>query len=917
MNIQSVVSPPTVHRPHAPAISPPSSQRTTSEQDKSRSSQAPGPATASHPETTVQENVIYGFSAVSAPSAGYTLKEREQRIKDYSVRVQMLLGNIPSIRPGESSVRFQNARMFMEPAGYFSGGLLAAGYDPHEQFTVTFSAYTGKGKPETLISTSQRTYFAWEIAAGALAHDRVQRGGPINFNFMEIASKDQSKINDLETVGRSLQNHWENEVSKPMRDPSGPLAAISGEADAYAVKGTLQSLRNNTESFQKLSHAGQQAVARTLDKNSQVIIPNVYGYPMSGYAFIPYTPYDGNYEHRPNQGLMIDIKNGSVRELHGDADFARWAKDNYSTLLNRFNTGDTQGGKDAHWPSAKYVLDTLISGEKAYFPGYHNLLSDEQIPAAQLFNYTRARGGDYQLKFGNLNNGVASHYQAVNAKNALWSDQTEVFGSSQQDWKSAKDFWGNTFGYVPIIGNTGNIVFGVHDALDGMTAEDRVGGGAAAVLSGLQLAHEIAPVAVEAGLGDVLKGGGLPSARNYAWKKNPQTNDFELVYTSKPKTNTGKIVVPDETPPGNRLRPSQAGQISQHAVPDGEHLIENTVPNAKGIYQIKDASTDADRWLIRYTDATGIKKVYEIRGDFKLSNNYVQIIDPETRRPVMTVHSSGNGEWTPAKGSGGIRWPWTRDQSPTPSDDPKSPPSFASHFRDYTGSPMKGSERVDEFLKPNAGTHYDFAISNFEAEEGQPKTNFKVLWNVDETEFSVGAGEKAQPTEHSPNEYSPNFVLDINRNPYTVTTTENGLTKTLRLDATANSAEGIRQARLSQFESAIPDDDLRARISEVAHQGSIAPATIELNGGSVLQDGYYFGADDTQFHIYHDRSNNLTKVEITSKGHLSNPENDVNRVPGVEVTIKRTFTIREGNELDSMFTIDKDAPTQIEVAVAG
>lgn len=84
-----------------------------------------------------------------------------------------------------------------------------------------------------------------------------------------------------------------------------------------------------------------------------------------------------------------------------------------------------------------------------------------------------------------------------------------------------------------------------------------------------------------------------------------------------------------------------------------------------------------------------------------------------------------------------------------------------------------------------------------------------------------------------------------------------------------------------------------------------------------MQDGYYFGADDTQFHIYHDRSNNLTKVEITSKGHLSNPENDVNRVPGVEVTIKRTFTIREGNELDSMFTIDKDAPTQIEVAVAG
>ena len=72
---------------------------------------------------------------------------------------------------------------------------------------------------------------------------------------------------------------------------------------------------------------------------------------------------------------------------------------------------------------------------------------------------------------------------AVNTKNAAWADQTEVFGSSQQTWKAAKEFWGNTFAYIPGLGNQGNIVFGTHDGIYGMTASDRVGGNAAAVIS--------------------------------------------------------------------------------------------------------------------------------------------------------------------------------------------------------------------------------------------------------------------------------------------------------------------------------------------------------------------------------------------------------------------------------------------------
>ena len=164
----------------------------------------------------------------------------------------------------------------------------------------------------------------------------------------------------------------------------------------------------------------------------------------------------------------------------------------------------------------------------------------------------------------------------------------------------------------------------------------------------------------------------------------------------------------------------------------------------------------------------------------------------------------------------------------------------------------------------------------------------------------------------------PNFVLDLNRNTYTVVTTENGLpvSKPLNAGAGSGSAEGIRQGRLQQFEQLIPDADLRASISEVAHQGSLAPAVMDLSPGSMLQDGYYFAADDTQFYIVQAPEKDLTKVQITSKGHLSYPDKDIRNIPGVEVTIRRTFTIRKGNELGSPYPIDKDAPTNIEVSVA-
>ncbi|UII72368.1 hypothetical protein LVW35_04120 [Pseudomonas sp. HN11] len=987
-------------------------------------------ASATDKQSDTFKTTIYGSNTVKPFGGSETLNERKTSIDNYASRLRTQIGNIENGTEGERNVKFQNVRLFMEPAGYFSAGLLAAGTNPHEKFTVTFNSYVGKGVAENKSSSETRTYSAWEIAAGMLDHDKPARGGVLNFHSMVIKPKDSSKIKDLQSLGKQLQKHWEHDIATPMRGSAAlnsvhditkfagfvdlfiPEAKIStkipersGKADAYVAKGAMQSLRNDKEAFEKLSPAGQEAVSRTLDKNGQVIIPNIYGYPLSGYAFIPYTPYDGDAKNRPNQGIMIDLKSGTAREIKNDDDFAKWAKNNRNELITRFNARDLQGGKDAHWPSAAYVLDSLIQDNRSHFPGRNTLLSDKSVPVRELFNYTESRGDDYQLKFGDLNKGIAKHYQDVNAKNAVWADQTQVFGSVERDWKAGKELWGNTFGYVPLLGNAGNIVFGQHDAEHGMTANDRVGGVAGAVISGLLLAHEVIPAGVEAGLGEPALNFNASNTGNYNWRYNAQSSELEFARaptstsnadvpsiapkqplqgtsTSKATTfpgmreielngktyfvaetpdakdgvhyvlrvphpndptqlvNSGIIARPDDAgiwtrrgadptvpatgekpaiespsalPPVNRLRPSQAGNISEHAIPNGDQLIGNTTPNAQGIYQIKDGTTGQDRWLIRYTDNTGSSKVYEIRSDFKLSNNYVQIINPTTRKPVLTVEGAGDGKWNAVSAEGGVKWPWQRPASPTPSDDLKAPATFAAEFRELDGKPMAGAEKLDEVLNVKEGTHYEFFTRNIAQPDGSIKKQLNVSWTVDETEFAPTPGEKAEPTEYSSSQYSSSFVKDIHRNPYSVTTTENGVSVTKVIDLRKLPGEEGKRLGLEMFEAAIPDADMRARISEVAHQGATVDAYADLLNGGKVKDGYFYGAENTEFKIDYNPSDNSAKVHVISTGVLTYPEKGEAPIPGVQVTIKRTFTIREGNELDSLYEIDKNAPSTVEV----
>ncbi|NWA81550.1 hypothetical protein [Pseudomonas sp. D2002] len=485
------------------------------------------------------KTIIYGSADASAPIENHAQQAPTQRVDAYADRVLDAIDAIETGSEGERNVKFQQVRQFLEPAGYFSGGLMADGYDPHEKITVNFNSYVGLGNPDGLTNLTPRTYFAWEIAAGALAHDKVERGGPINYQSMHIDEQDKSKVTALEAVGNNLQRHWENDVSLPMRDATGELAQRSGIADAYVVRGTLQSLVNDKVGFGQLSQDARETLLRTLHRNGQVILPNIYGYPLAGYAFVPFQPYDGNAQSRPHKGVMIDLKNGAVTEIWDEWDFASWAKKNRDNVLRSFNGGDRQGRSDAHWPKAGDVLDNLIIGNYQTYPGRNSVASDKAVPVWETFNYTESRGGDYRLRYGNLNSGLAANYQEVNANNAVWSDQTQVFGSSQQNWKAAKDLWSNTFGYVPVVGNAGNIVFGIHDAVHGMTAADRLGGTAAAVISGLQLAHELAPALVEAGLAEVP----TASAKKYTWSPDTDQGDLELLRAPSASPSADEVTV--------------------------------------------------------------------------------------------------------------------------------------------------------------------------------------------------------------------------------------------------------------------------------------------------------------------------------------------------------------------------------------
>ncbi|PJK34782.1 hypothetical protein CWC48_06085 [Pseudomonas sp. S10E 269] len=436
-------------------------------------------------------------------------------------------------------------------------------------------------------------------------------------------------------------------------------------------------------------------------------------------------------------------------------------------------------------------------------------------------------------------------------------------------------------------GGADHIVFGV------LNAAPVIAGGASKLIKAEQGATHLVGDSIEASV------------------KEPVVPDVET--PEKP------IVV---EPPVNRLRPIQAANISQHAVPNGEQLIEGATRNSKGIYQVK-AADGTDQWLIRYTDATGVPKVYEIKGDFKLSNDYVQIIDRSTRKPVMTVHSTLDGEWAREIGPGGARkWPWQRTPSPTPSNELKLPPKFSDQFVTVDGSKIQGAEPFDKYFNFDTKTDYVLSTTNYE-EQGAIKQSLNVSWTQEEENFAVLAGEKATPYEGG-SDYYDGFVKDSNRSNYSIrTTTPTGSTEHTLSSTGRSSAEEIQADKIKQFEQLIPDPELRARISEVAHQGSMGPAmepffahktaSGEFENRLLTDNVLISNRDHVHFHIDYDPSKNVTHVTASGNYRLMHTEEGA--LDNINIQARRTFTIHHTPSAGSRYTIDKNAPTHFEISV--
>ncbi|MGY2290451.1 dermonecrotic toxin domain-containing protein [Pseudomonas sp. SDO528_S397] len=390
---------------------------------------------------------------------------------------------------------------------------------------------------------------------------------------------------------------------------------------------------------------------------------------------------------------------------------------------------------------------------------------------------------------------------------------------------------------------------------------------------------------------------------------------FELPTEEPPVPAPAEAPAP-EPPAANRLQPSQAGNISALAVPEGESLIADAPRNTRGIYQTTDSS-GVDHWFIRYTDSTGVPNIYEIRSDFKLSDNYVQIID-RAGKAVMTVRTSASGEWERDIGAGGM-WRWWRRSppSPTASNDFKTPPTFADAFPELEGTRIKGAEKFDDYLQMGDDIQYESSSTSF-VENRSVKKRLGVSWTLEENTV-IEDSERAVPTPLGNGDYSPSFVKDIHRFPYTLIVKENGVETRSLLKSTATTEEGLKQERLQQLEALIPDPALRARISEVAHQGSLASATTYMNlPDSGLKAGYLMANGEAEITIEYDATARQAQVKFVSRNPIANPELDITKVPDALITIKRTFTIKEGNEVidsERVYVIDPHAPTHMELSI--
>lgn len=394
-----------------------------------------------------------------------------------------------------------------------------------------------------------------------------------------------------------------------------------------------------------------------------------------------------------------------------------------------------------------------------------------------------------------------------------------------------------------------------------------------------------------------------------------------------PATSEGAEVVPslqEEPVPGTSSGvrvPKSAPQppstslvkMSEHAVPNGEQFIGGVTPNAEGVYQVKD-SEGAYWQFIRCIDETATSRVFEIAPDYKIGGKVTQIINPKTGKPALRVGLGADGEWVRATADGGIRLPWRSTPSQIPSSETKGLSKFSERFLRADGSKNESAEKFDDYLNFKENTDYLFNNSLYQ--DGTTiKRRLTTSWQIDDRAFTVSPGEKAQPISVSDSEYSSSFAPDLNRERYSVITKQPTGEVRTNIDYQGETFEDTIERRIATLEKTVPNPELRARISEVAHQGSSFPALIELMPPT-LKEGFSVSAREKNFIINYDPAGQVHTVKAMTQWQLRQIADDAMiNVKDLDIVSTRTFTIRESNELDSGgFSIDRSAPTKIEVS---
>lgn len=380
----------------------------------------------------------------------------------------------------------------------------------------------------------------------------------------------------------------------------------------------------------------------------------------------------------------------------------------------------------------------------------------------------------------------------------------------------------------------------------------------------------------------------------------------------QPGPSTGQpgtiLPVPQPLPRSKSLIP-----LAQYAVADGESLIKNTVPDASGVYRIN--SGGHLRQFVRLSDENSMSRMFEISGRYRSGDPFAVIINPKNGAHLIPIVPGRDGAWTRAPGDGGIKWPWQRPPSPPFGDEPKLQPKISDGFEALGDPKTSGAAQFDEIFKYDGSTAYEQSVSNFE-EDGVFKRKLTVSWTVEENNFEVYPSEAAQPNEHGSTPYSPNFLKDLNRDRYTVRIKQPDGYRTVELDATGSANGETLSKRLKQFEAAIPDANLRSRISEVAHQGSVAPTSVELRMNQ-LQEHIGFKGKDTHYVIIYDPATNQALVKFNAQTTLLDLDKDAADLPNMETTAQRTFEIRESNALEANanpYVIDKSAPFTLSIS---